>query len=233
MLRVEGIRAGYGRVDVLHGIDLEVPAGRIVSLVGANGAGKTTLLRCISGVHPAAAGRVAFDGADVSRLSAARRVRLGLSQVPEGRLVFAPMSVQENLELGAYTQPASAVRERMDEVFALFPALAERRALQAGALSGGEQQMLAIGRALMCKPRLLLLDEPSLGLAPIVVQFIFERLRALNRAGLSVLVVEQNASLALAMADTGYVMETGRVVARGSGRELLADPAVQAAYLGL
>jgi branched-chain amino acid transport system ATP-binding protein len=233
MLRVEGIRAGYGRVDVLHGIDLEVPAGRIVSLVGANGAGKTTLLRCISGVHPAAAGRVAFDGADVSRLSAARRVRLGLSQVPEGRLVFAPMSVQENLELGAYTQPASAVRGRMDEVFALFPALAERRALQAGALSGGEQQMLAIGRALMCKPRLLLLDEPSLGLAPIVVQFIFERLRALNRAGLSVLVVEQNASLALAMADTGYVMETGRVVARGSGRELLADPAVQAAYLGL
>jgi branched-chain amino acid transport system ATP-binding protein len=233
MLRVEGIRAGYGRVDVLHGIDLEVPPGRIVSLVGANGAGKTTLLRCISGVHPAAAGRVAFDGADVSRLSAARRVRLGLSQVPEGRLVFAPMSVQENLELGAYTQPASSVRGRMDEVFALFPALAERRALQAGALSGGEQQMLAIGRALMCKPRLLLLDEPSLGLAPIVVQFIFERLRALNRAGLSVLVVEQNASLALAMADTGYLMETGRVVARGSGRELLADPAVQAAYLGL
>jgi branched-chain amino acid transport system ATP-binding protein len=225
--------SGYGRIPVLHGVDLEVAHGRIAALVGSNGAGKTTLLRCLSGVQPVDAGRVVMDGIDITQLSAARRVGGGLSQVPEGRLVFAPLTVLENLELGAYTRTSADISQGLEEVFELFPVLAERRAAQAGTLSGGEQQMLAIARALMAKPRLLLLDEPSLGLAPMVVSFIFQRIRELNRRGLTVLIVEQNAALALEMADDAFVLETGRVVAHGSGRTLLQDPAVQAAYLGM
>jgi branched-chain amino acid transport system ATP-binding protein len=232
-IRVEALSSFYGRVRALHQVTLAIGEGKIVALVGANGAGKTTLLRVLSGVQPASAGRVTWDGSDVTRLSAAKRVRLGLSQVPEGRLIFGPLSVQDNLELGGYCRKASDLTSGMQQVFELFPVLDERRHSAAGALSGGEQQMLAIGRALMSQPRVLLLDEPSLGLAPMVVAFIFQRIRELNRRGMTIVLVEQNARLALEIADHAYVVETGEVVAEGSGKILLQDPTVQSAYLGL
>jgi branched-chain amino acid transport system ATP-binding protein len=233
ILGVESLCSAYGRISVLHALSLEVAPGRIVALVGSNGAGKTTLMRCLSGVQPLTGGRIVWNGQDITRLAAAQRVRLGLSQVPEGRLIFGPLTVQDNLELGGYTRAKAELSRSMEEVYALFPVLAERRGAIAGSLSGGEQQMLAIGRALMSEPKLLLLDEPSLGLAPMVVRFIFDRIRALNRRGMTIVLVEQNVSLALELADDGYVMETGRIVARGTGRELLRDPGVQRAYLGL
>ena len=230
MLKVEELTASYGRIEVLHGLSLEVAEGEIVAIVGANGAGKTTLMKTIAGVHPAAAGRIEYDGADATRLAAHRRVAAGLSLVPEGRQVFGPLSVRDNLRLGAFRRGVESDIAAMEE---MFPILAERRHQAAASLSGGQQQMLAIARALMARPRLLLLDEPSMGLAPMIVEQIFDALKERHRtSGLTVLVVEQNVAAALKMAHRGYVLETGRVAASGSSEALLADQAVQRAYLG-
>jgi branched-chain amino acid transport system ATP-binding protein len=233
LLRVEGVSSLYGRIRALDEVDINVAQGEIVALIGANGAGKTTLLNVISGVQPLNGGSLHYDGQDLAATSAAERVRRGIVQVPEGRQIFAPLTVRENLELGAFTRPIDAVEPMMAEVFDLFPVLSSRQSAEGGALSGGEQQMLAIGRALMSEPRLLLLDEPSLGLAPQMISFIFERVRELNAKGMSILLVEQNASLALELADRAYVLETGHVVMTGSGHELLGNPSVQSAYLGV
>ncbi|MCP4620310.1 MAG: ABC transporter ATP-binding protein [Bradyrhizobium sp.] len=232
LLRVEGVSSHYGRVRALDSVSINAARGEIVALIGANGAGKTTLLNVISGVQPLSAGSLHYDGQDLASASAAERVRLGIVQVPEGRQIFAPLTVQENLELGAYTRPAGSIGRMIAEVFDLFPVLSLRRSAEAGALSGGEQQMLAIGRALMSEPQLLLLDEPSLGLAPQMTSFIFERVRELNARAMSILLVEQNASLALELADRAYVLETGHIAMSGPGFELLGNPSVQSAYLG-
>jgi branched-chain amino acid transport system ATP-binding protein len=233
VLRVHALESRYGRIPALKGVDLEVRAGELVALVGANGAGKTTLLRALSGVQPVAAGSVAFDGADITGAPAERRVRAGIVQVPEGRQVFAPLSVDDNLRLGAYTRAAGEAAQTIERVYAMFPALASRRSAAAGMLSGGQQQMLAIGRALMAHPRLLLLDEPSMGLAPRLVEEIFACVTALRAADTAIFLVDQNARAALSIADRGYVLETGRIVLSGTGAELLANERVQAAYLGL
>ncbi|MCG5235757.1 ABC transporter ATP-binding protein [Xanthobacter oligotrophicus] len=233
MLTVEAITSAYGRINVLHEVWLQVKAGEIVALVGSNGAGKTTLLRTLSGVQPARSGRILFQGEAIERLEPHQRVVRGISQSPEGRQVFGPLSVEDNLRLGAYRRQDAGMRGRLDHVFALFPVLAEKRRIAAMSLSGGQQQMLAIGRALMAAPKLLLLDEPSLGLAPLLVDQILAAVRALRAEGITVLLVEQNASAALAIADRGYVLETGRVVMEGSGAALLNDPKVRTAYLGL
>ncbi|KCB46466.1 ABC transporter ATP-binding protein [Bordetella hinzii] len=231
-LTVRGLKAGYGRIEVLHGIDLDLPRGQLVALVGANGAGKTTLLRALSGLVPTRAGRVELLGRDISRDPPDSRVRAGLAQVLEGRQVFGPLSVEDNLLLGGYVRARQA-RERMDEMFALFPVLAEKRALAAGMLSGGQQQMLAIARALMSRPRVLLLDEPSMGLAPLLVREVLDVVARLRDLDMPVLLVEQNARAALALADHAYVLEVGRITVSGSGQALLRDPRVMAAYLGL
>jgi branched-chain amino acid transport system ATP-binding protein len=233
MLDVARLSSRYGGVTALDHVDLRIARRELVALVGANGAGKTTLLRVLSGVHPASGGRVEFEGADITRLPAPARVRLGIVQVPEGRQVFAPMSVDDNLRLGAFTRPASAIGDSLADVHARFPVLAARRRAAAGTLSGGQQQMLAIGRALMAKPSLLLLDEPSMGLAPKLVAEIFAAIRALRDAGTTILLVDQNAHAALAIADRAYVLETGRVVLTGPGHELAANPKVREAYLGV
>jgi len=233
VLTVEAITSAYGRINVLHEVWLEVKAGEIVALVGSNGAGKTTLLRTLSGVQPARSGRIVFEGEAIERLEPHQRVVRGISQSPEGRQVFGPLSVEDNLRLGAYRRQDAGMRARLDHVFALFPVLAEKRRIAAMSLSGGQQQMLAIGRALMAAPKLLLLDEPSLGLAPLLVDQILAAVRALRAEGITVLLVEQNASAALAIADRGYVLETGRVVMEGTGAALLDDPKVRTAYLGL
>ncbi|HZN31571.1 MAG TPA: ABC transporter ATP-binding protein [Xanthobacteraceae bacterium] len=231
MLSVENLRSGYGRIEALHGVSLEVAAGEIVTLVGANGAGKTTLLRAISGVQPVTAGRILLDGRPIERVPAHARVALGIAQVPEGRQLFAPLAVEDNLKLGAWTR-AGKLDAELAQVYALFPLLAALRHAAAGTLSGGQQQMLAIGRALMAKPRLLLLDEPSMGLAPMLVDQILNVVQGFKRS-LTVLLVEQNARAALAIADRGYVVETGRIAASGSAAQLIADDRVQAAYLGV
>ncbi|AMN43934.1 ABC transporter ATP-binding protein [Rhodoplanes sp. Z2-YC6860] len=233
MLVIENLRSGYGRIEALHGVSLNVAKGEIVALVGANGAGKTTLMRAISGVQPIFDGRIQFNGKPVERLAPHARVVLGIAQVPEGRQVFAPLSVEDNLRLGAWTQATSSIEASLASVYALFPMLDEMRNIPAGALSGGQQQMLAVGRALMAKPRLLLLDEPSMGLAPKLVDQILKAVADLRGTGLTVLLVEQNARAALAIADRGYVMETGRIATSGSGAELLADNRIQEAYLGV
>ena len=233
MLRVESLKSGYGRIQALHGVSIEVRPGEIVSLIGTNGAGKTTLLRAISGVQPVAAGRILFNGRAIERLAAHQRVALGIAQVPEGRQLFVPISVEDNLKLGAWTRRNVKFAAELEPIYALFPMLFQLRHAAAGALSGGQQQMLAIGRALMAKPQLLLLDEPSMGLAPILVDQILGIVQGLKRSGLTVLLVEQNASAALAIADRGYVVETGRIVADGSAADLLADTRVQSAYLGV
>jgi branched-chain amino acid transport system ATP-binding protein len=232
MLDVKGLQSRYGRIPVLHGIDLSVRQGELVALVGGNGAGKTTLLRALSGVQPSS-GKISFESNEIQTLPAESRVALGIVQCPEGRQVFGPLSVEDNLRLGAYRRGGARSRETLERVYALFPILAERRRQAAGTLSGGQQQMLAIGRALMAQPRLLLLDEPSMGLAPRLVAEIFGAIRKLRAADTALLLVEQNAAAALAIADRGYVLETGRVVLIGTGAELLADPSVRAAYLGL
>lgn len=232
MLAVEALHAAHGRIEVLHGLSLEVRSGEIVALVGANGAGKTTLLRTLSGVHPAAAGRVAFEGRDITGAKPHVRVGLGIIQVPEGRQVFAPLTVEDNLRLGAFRRSGAAPADDLERIYTLFPVLAEKRRLPAGGLSGGQQQMLAVGRAMMAAPRLLLLDEPSMGLAPVIVAQIFEVVVALAKSGVTILLVEQNAQAALTIADRGYVLETGRIALAGTGRELLADPSVRRAYLG-
>jgi branched-chain amino acid transport system ATP-binding protein len=233
MLDVALLSSRYGRIPALAGVSLAVKPGELVALVGANGAGKTTLLRVISGVLPASGGSVRFDGADVTRTPARRRVQLGIVQVPEGRQVFAAMSVEDNLKLGAFVRPRHEVPQGLERIYALFPVLATKRREAAGTLSGGQQQMLAIGRALMGRPRLLLLDEPSMGLAPRLVAQIFAVIRALKEAATTILLVDQNAQAALAVADRAYVLETGRISLEGRGDELLANERVQQAYLGL
>ena len=233
MLRVAALESRYGRIPALKGIDLRVEAGELVALVGANGAGKTTLLRALSGVQPVAAGRIEFCGENVTAAAPEARVRLGIVQVPEGRQVFGPLSVEDNLRLGAYRRGRAETAESLERVYALFPDLAERRAQPAGNLSGGQQQMLARGRALMARPRLLLLDEPSMGLAPRLVAEIFACVERLRADDTSVFLVDQNARAALGIADRGYVLETGTIVLAGTGAELLADAGVRSAYLGL
>ena len=233
MLALEDVRSAYGRIEVLHGVSLEVRSGELVTLVGANGAGKTTLLKAISGVQPISGGRMRFAGEPLERVRAHARVALGIAQVPEGRQLFTPLSVEDNLLLGAWARRSAAPDAQLARVYALFPMLAELRRLAAGSLSGGQQQMLAVGRALMAKPRLLLLDEPSMGLAPIVVDQILEILAQLKEEGMTVLLVEQNARAALSIADRGYVIETGRVTASGSAGALLADNRVRTAFLGV
>lgn len=233
MLRIEDLRAGYGELEILHGIDLEVHEGEVVALIGANGAGKTTTLKAISGVVRASSGSITFDGQSIHNRQPRQIVSEGLIQVPEGRKLFPELSVRDNLFLGSYRRGRSEANDTVDEVFELFPLLRERTDQTAGTLSGGEQQMLAIGRALMGKPRLLMLDEPSLGLAPMLVADIFEVVRDLRRRGLTVMLVEQNAVHALQLSDRGYVLENGNVVLEGTGEELLGDDRVRSAYLGL
>lgn len=232
MLEVSNLHSAYGRIEVLRGVSLEVRAGEIVALIGSNGAGKTTLLRALSGVQPITKGEIRFRGERVDRLPPHRRVERGVTQSPEGRQVFGPLSVTDNLRLGAYMRRDKDIENDRDRIFEMFPVLREKRLHAAGGLSGGQQQMLAIGRALMGKPSLLLLDEPSLGLSPILVDQILAAIVSLKANGITVLLVEQNASAALEIADRGYVMETGRIVSTGEGSVLLSDPKVKAAYLG-
>lgn len=234
LLEVAGLSSAYGPVRAIHQADLTVQAGELVAMVGGNGAGKTTLLHTLSGLHPASGGAIRFVGRDITRWPPHRIVAAGICQVPEGRQVFAPLSVEDNLQLGAYRQRRDAawVRQTMDHVYALFPILAERRQQLAGSLSGGQQQMLAIGRALLGRPRLLLLDEPSMGLAPLLVEEIFRVIVELNAQGVAILLVEQNARAALAIARRGYILETGRIIKTAPAADLLADDAVRRAYLG-
>ncbi len=233
MLRIQGLSVHYGGIHALQGIDLEVPDGSVVSLIGANGAGKSTTLRAIVGLVRSSGGTITWDGAPITGLPTKDIVSRGVCLVPEGRRVFPNLTVDENLSLGAYARsdrPAIAADRR--KVFGLFPRLEERRGQRAGTLSGGEQQMLAVGRALMTRPRLLMMDEPSLGLAPLVVKMIFDIVKTIHAEGVTVLLVEQNAKAALEIADQAYVLETGRLTLRGTGRELLADDRVRRAYLG-
>jgi branched-chain amino acid transport system ATP-binding protein len=231
LLEVEGIVVHYGKIAALKDVTLAVDEGEIVALIGANGAGKTTTLKTISGLRPLSAGRIVFEGTDISRMPGHKRVVAGIGQAPEGRGVFPGMTVQENLLMGAFTRKGSVTQD-LDEVYGLFPRLAERKNQSGGTMSGGEQQMIAIGRALMAKPRVLLLDEPSMGLAPILVNQIFEIIKEINDRGTTVLLVEQNAQQALNLADRAYVLETGRVVKTAEASLLLDDPQVRAAYLG-
>jgi branched-chain amino acid transport system ATP-binding protein len=232
MLTVQGLRSGYGKVEVLHDVGLSIERGQIVTLIGANGAGKTTLLKTISGLIRPTAGSIEFEGNNIARQPPHRIVALGLSQVPEGRAILKRMTVMDNLRMGAFTRSDSGIASDIDKVFERFPVLAERRNQMAATLSGGEQQMLAIGRALAARPSMLLLDEPSLGLAPKFITRIFLTLRELRQEGKTILLVEQNARQALQVADRGYVMERGRIVLSGSGGELLGNPEVQRTYLG-
>ena len=232
-LVVDALDVYYGAVHALKGVSLRVEPGEIVTLIGANGAGKTTLLRTISGIVPARSGTVNFEGKVITKLPAHEIVGLGVSQSPEGRMVFANLSVADNLELGAYRRrDRDGIKQDHEKVFHLFPRLLERRKQLSGTLSGGEQQMLAMGRALMSRPRLLLLDEPSLGIAPLLVRDIFRTIGEINRAGTTVLLVEQNAHMALGIAQRGYVLETGRVVLEDTAAKLAANDEVRAAYLG-
>ncbi|WP_148135692.1 ABC transporter ATP-binding protein [Candidatus Formimonas warabiya] len=233
MLKVEAINVYYGAIHALKGISIEVNQGEIVTLIGANGAGKSSILKSISGLLTPKSGSIFFEGKNITGAPAQSIVKMGISQVPEGRRIFANMSVQENLELGAFLETdKTAVKQRMDNVFQRFPRLAERKNQSSGTLSGGEQQMLAMGRALMSKPRLLLLDEPSMGLAPILVQEIFNIIKEINEAGTTVLVVEQNAHQALSIAHQAYVLETGKIVLSGTAAEVAASEEVKKAYLG-
>jgi branched-chain amino acid transport system ATP-binding protein len=232
LLEVSDIHAHYGSIEALKGISLEVNQGEVVTLIGSNGAGKSTTLRAISGLTPASSGRIAFDGTDITRLPAHEIVQRGIALSPEGRHCFSRMTVRENLDLGAYRRRGPEIAEDLERVFTLFPRLAERERQKAGTMSGGEQQMLAIGRALMARPRLLMLDEPSMGIAPILVQRIYETVGEINRSGVTILLVEQNANYALGAATRGYVLETGRVVLADESASLRDDPEVQKAYLG-
>ena len=233
MLAVSGLRVTYGGINAVKGIDLAVNAGEMVTLIGANGAGKTTTLKALTGLVRPAGGSVRYNGGDVTAMPSHRLVALGIALVPEGRGVFPRLTVEENLAMGAYIRnDKPAIRADRDHVFALFPRLAERHRQTAGTLSGGEQQMLAIGRALMSRPKLLLLDEPSMGLAPLLVQKIFETIRAIAAAGVTILLVEQNAKLALEICSRGYVMESGEITLHDNAPALLANPKVRRAYLG-
>ena len=232
ILNVQDINVYYGAIHAIKGISFEVNAGEIVTLIGANGAGKSTTLQTVSGLLHSRTGSIEFLGESLMGIPAHKVVSKGLAQVPEGRRVFLQMTVEENLEMGAYTRSGSGIDADLEKVYTYFPRLMERRRQIAGTLSGGEQQMLAMGRALMSRPKLLMLDEPSMGLAPILVEQIFEIIRTLHRAGTTILLVEQNAQAALAIADRGYVLETGKIVTAGTGAELLASPEIKKAYLG-
>ena len=236
LLEVRDISVHYGRIQALHGVSLQVRQGELVTLLGSNGAGKTTIMRALSGLLPLSSGSVWFDGEDISKVKAHRRVHAGLIQAPEGRGIFPGMTIVENLEMGCYGRKFASKaehRERLGWVMETFPRLAERRSQSGGTLSGGEQQMLAIGRALMARPRVLLLDEPSMGLAPKVISQIFRIISEINKQGTTVLLVEQNAQQALSRSDRAYILETGRVTREGIARELLADTSIRAAYLGV
>ena len=232
LLQVEGINVYYGSIHAIKDISFHVNQGEVVTLIGANGAGKTTTLQTISGLLRSKTGSITFEGHNVSNVRADKLVAHGLAQVPEGRRVFLQMSVEENLEMWAYTQPPSGVDRDLEMVYDLFPRLRERRRQVAGTLSGGEQQMLAMGRALMSHPKLLMLDEPSMGLAPILVEQIFEIIQSLHKAGTTILLVEQNAEMALAIADRAYVLESGAIKVSGTGQELAASDSIKKAYLG-
>ncbi|XER09830.1 High-affinity branched-chain amino acid transport ATP-binding protein LivF [Sporomusa rhizae] len=233
MLKVDNINVYYGAIHALKGISVEVSQGQIVTLIGANGAGKSTTLRTISGLLKPKSGQITFEGQNIAGMAAQNIVKLGISQVPEGRRVFANMSVQENLELGAYLRSdTKEIKEDMNKIFSRFPRLSERRSQLAGTLSGGEQQMLAMGRALMSRPRILLLDEPSMGLAPLLVKEIFSIIKDINETGTTVLLVEQNAHMALSIANKAYVLETGRIILSGEAKELAESEEVRKAYLG-
>jgi len=236
LLEISDIVVNYGRIEALHGISLTVEDGELVTLLGANGAGKSTTMRAISGLLPLTRGKVVFDGQDLSKMKAHLRVLAGIVQAPEGRGVFPGMTVQENLDMGCYARKfakKSEYNERLEWVFELFPRLQERRAQGGGTMSGGEQQMVAIGRALMARPRVLLLDEPSMGLAPMIIQQIFRIISEINSQGTTVLLVEQNAQQALTRSDRAYILETGEVTRTGVGKDLLADDSIKAAYLGV
>ena len=232
MLKVENINVYYGAIHAIKNISFDVNEGEVVTLIGANGAGKSTILKTVSGLLRSKTGSVAFEGGDISHLAPYKVVEHGLAHVPEGRRVFTRMTVEENLEMGGYTRPNSELDDSIAAVYEQFPRLKERRKQIAGTLSGGEQQMLAMGRALMSKPKLLMLDEPSMGLAPILVEQIFEIIQSLHKAGTTILLVEQNAQMALSVADRGYVLETGKIVTTGTGAALLEDESVKKAYLG-
>jgi len=232
LLEVRDLHVHYGKIEALRGITLNVDRGEVVTLIGANGAGKSTTLKTISGLRKVSSGRIVFDGHDITGVPGHRRVEMGMCQAPEGRGIFPGMSVTENLEMGAYARPRAALAEDFDRVFTLFPRLSERKKQPGGTLSGGEQQMLAIGRALMARPQLLLLDEPSMGLAPMLVAQIFSIISEISAQGVTILLVEQNASQALQRADRAYVLETGQIVKEAPARDLLDDESVRAAYLG-
>ncbi|WP_454941789.1 ABC transporter ATP-binding protein [Evtepia sp.] len=232
ILKVEDINVYYGSIHAIKGISFEVDEGEVVTLIGANGAGKSTTLNTISGLLRSKTGSIEFMGESLAKVPCHKVVERGLALVPEGRRIFLQMTVQENLEMGAFTQKGDTVQEDLEKVYTLFPRLKERIKQMAGTLSGGEQQMLAMGRALMSRPKLLMLDEPSMGLAPILVEQIFEIIQNLHKAGTTILLVEQNAQAALSVADRGYVLETGKIVTTGTGAELLASPAIKKAYLG-
>ena len=232
MLTVKNLRAGYGKTDVLHGISFEVKAGQCVTLIGANGAGKSTTLRCITGLLPAREGQVVFESQDISRASGHAIVRAGITMCPEGRQVFAEMSVTENLKMGAHTRRDTEQRSDLDKMMDMFPVLRKRAKQMAGTLSGGEQEMLAIARALMSRPKLCIFDEPSLGLAPKIVQEVGETIARIKADGMTILLVEQNANMALGLADQAYLVEAGEIVLQGTGKELMSNPEVSNAYLG-
>ncbi|MBX3535644.1 MAG: ABC transporter ATP-binding protein [Xanthobacteraceae bacterium] len=233
MLEVKDLKSRYGRIEVLHGISVEVREGEIVCLIGSNGAGKTTFLRALSGVQPVSGGAIRWQGKDISRVAAHMRSRLGIAQVPEGRQVFSPLSVEDNLKLGAWARRDNEIAADMENIYRMFPVLVEKRNIPAGSLSGGQQQMLAVGRALMTKPRLLLLDEPSMGLAPLLVDQILSSVADLPKLGITVLLVEQNATAALAISNRAYVLETGKIILSGEAASLANDERVTEAYLGL
>ncbi|KEJ93897.1 ABC transporter ATP-binding protein [Sulfitobacter pseudonitzschiae] len=235
MLSLNNVKSRYGRIEALHGVSLEVDEGEVVAVIGANGAGKTTMMRSISGVQPTSDGTILFDGKPLDKVPAHKRINLGIAQVPEGRHIFGPLSVEDNLLIGGWslTSTERADPSRLGWAYDTFPILKEKRHLPAGSLSGGQQQMLAIGRAMMVRPRLILLDEPSMGLSPLLVQQILDTLRELKKQGITILLVEQNANAALAFVDRAYVMETGNVIIEGTAKEISANPKVREAYLGL
>jgi branched-chain amino acid transport system ATP-binding protein len=236
LLEIDNLSVFYGRIQALHGISLTVDQGEIVTLIGANGAGKTTTMRAISGLRPASNGKIVFEGKDMTHVRADKRVVLGISQAPEGRGIFPGMTVMENLDMGTYARKdrrGAGPKADLERVYTLFPRLRERKNQVAGTMSGGEQQMLTIGRALMAKPKLLLLDEPSMGLAPKLIQQIFSIIKEINEQGTTVLLVEQNAQQALSVAHRAYILETGSIVKSGRGADLLGDPAIKEAYLGV
>ena len=232
LLKVNDLNVYYGAIHALKGVSFEVNEGEIVTLIGANGAGKSTTLKTISGILRSKTGSIEFEGEDITKLPPHKLPSLGVAHVPEGRRIFQQLTVKENLEMGAYTRPASEIKPSIEDVFKRFPRLEERKNQVAGTLSGGEQQMLAMGRALMCRPKLMRLDEPSMGLSPLLVQQIFDIIKELNEQGTTILLVEQNAKMALSIADRAYVLETGKIVMQGDAKAMLSDESVKKAYLG-